>query len=341
MNRSSRPKPVPGGTPGRRPALGAAILSLALLGGAATDQAPGEVRLELGADRTAVTVGDPITLTVRLTHPRGARLLPFNPERFIGDLTLLERTNLPPRSLPDGRVEETWTMRVAVYRPGAVTVPAFEAGYADASGKEAKATSPPITLRVDSVLSPGETHPADIKKQVEMPERRLWPFVLAGILLAGALAWFWLRRRRRRPAEAAAAPAVPPRPPHEVAYAELERLLSSGWLEAGRIKEFYVELAEIIRRYVEGRFGVDTFERTTTEILEALRLARLPVKATSLASEFFGVCDLVKFAKYRPGAEESRATVALAYKIIDETRPAAPAPPLEAASAAAAGGVSR
>src|SRR6185295_3317925 len=128
----------------------------------------------------------------------------------------------------------------------------------------------------------------------------------------------------------------PPRPPHEIAYGEMQRLLSSGLLEKGRLKEFYIELAEIMKRYLEVRFGVDTFERTTWEILEALRLARMPVRGLTSTSEFFGACDLVKFARHAPPSEETRATVERAYRLIDETR--APEQPAEAPAGVAAGG---
>ncbi|MBI4169594.1 MAG: hypothetical protein HY510_06625, partial [Acidobacteria bacterium] len=171
-----------------------------------------------------------------------------------------------------------------------------------------------------SVLGTGDTRPADIKPPARMPERRMWPWVLAALGLLGAGAWLWWRRRR--PAVALEAPAVPPLPPHETAYAELERLLASGLLEKGRIKEFYIDLAEILRRYLEGRYGIDTFERTTFEILEALRAVRLPVRIAAATAEFLGECDLVKFARYLPAAEETRGTVERAYRLVDETRPA-------------------
>ncbi|MEK7798580.1 MAG: hypothetical protein AAB297_02025, partial [Acidobacteriota bacterium] len=96
--------------------------------------------------------------------------------------------------------------------------------------------------------------------------------------------------------------------------------LSAGLLEKGRLKEFYIELAEIMKRYLTARFGVDTFERTTSEILEALRLARLPVRGMTATAEFFGACDLVKFARHAPPPEETRVAVERAYRLIDETR---------------------
>jgi hypothetical protein len=147
----------------------------------------------------------------------------------------------------------------------------------------------------------------------------------------------WSRwRARRAQVTAPPEPVAPPRPPHEIAYGEMQRLLSSGLLEKGRIKEFYIELAEIMKRYLEARFGVDTFERTTSEILEALRLARLPVRGMTSTSEFFGACDMVKFARHAPASEETRATVERAYRLIDETK--APEQPAETPLGVAAGG---
>jgi hypothetical protein len=292
--------------------------------------AMGDVRLDVSADRSTATVGDPITLRVRLTYPHGTTIRSFAPERSLHDLTLLDRAVQPAKPLPDGRIEEVRTLKVAAYKVGSLDVPSMEATFVDDTGQEGKVTSAPVALRVESVLAPGESQPADIKPQAGMPESRLGFFLLLGLAALLIAVWAFWRRRARAPEPTVAAPVVPPRPPHETAYAELERLLSSGWLEQGRLKELYIELAEILKRYLEARFGIDTFERTSSEILEALRLARVPVKATAIAREFFSECDLVKFAKHRPEKEETRATVEKAYRLIDETAPAVPAPPAAA-----------
>jgi hypothetical protein len=113
--------------------------------------------------------------------------------------------------------------------------------------------------------------------------------------------------------------------------------MASGLLERGEVKAFYIELVEILRRYLGERFAVETFERTSEEILEALRAARLPLRPWTATAEFFGACDLVKFAKYLPSPDETRATVERAYRLIDETRPPRPAE-AEAGAARAAGG---
>src|SRR5437899_7302808 len=68
--------------------------------------ASGDVRLEATADRTAITVGDPITVTVRLIHPQGTKVVSFEPARALEAVTLLDQRSGPGRPLDLGRVEE-------------------------------------------------------------------------------------------------------------------------------------------------------------------------------------------------------------------------------------------
>jgi len=301
--------------------------------GTATTAAP--LSVEVTADRTAVTIGDPVRLTFRMRHPQGVTVVSFDADRSLASLTLLDQVEATPRTLEDGRVEEARIVTLAAYETGAKELAPVKIVYRDAAGQEGSVTTAPITVTVASVLTAGQTDPADIKKPVTLPERAYWPWaVLAALVVAAVIAALWWRRRRRR--ATGAEPAVPPepaRPAHEIAYAELERLLASGLLDRGEIKRFHIELAEIARRYIGARYGIDTFERTTWEILETLRVTRLPLAVTTMTAELLGTCDLVKFAKYLPDQDETRRTVERVYRLVDETK-VAPAPP----AAVAAGG---
>ncbi|MFQ5877131.1 MAG: hypothetical protein ACE5JH_05500 [Acidobacteriota bacterium] len=320
--------------PGRRrlatllPALlGAAIAASvprAAPGSGGERPAAGAPRLEAEADRTAITLGDPIAVTLRLVYPEGWRIVSFEPERSLGSLVLLDRREEPTRRTEDGMLMDVLVLRVTAFEVGEGAIPRFEVSYVDPEGLEVTARSEPIPFAVVSVLSEGDTEPADIKGPVAMPESPLWPWLLLGATALAAALYAWRRRRRRR-ATAAATPPAPPRPPHETAYADLQRLLSSDLLARGRVKEFYIELSEILRRYVGARFRIETFERTTSEILEGLREVRAGAGAITSSREFFGTCDLVKFAKYVPASEQTRAHVERAYRLVDETRPPAPA----------------
>jgi len=301
------------------------VIGLVVSPGAGTALANGEPRLLATIDRAAITVGDPIRLTLRLIYPPGTVVESFTPERSLGGLTLLAQSGQPPEKREDGEVEEVRILRLTAYTLGGAEIPPFEAICVGPQGGRATVRSDAIPLTVASVLAADDTEPADIKAPVIMPVAYLWRFIAAALAAALMAAFWWWRRRPRRREEATVA-AAPPRPPEEVAYAELERLLAAGLLEAGRVKEFYVELAEIVRRYLAARFGIDSFERTTSELLEGLRAVRLGAGHLAATAEILTACDLVKFARLRPAAEESRVTVERVYRFVDETRPAASAP---------------
>jgi hypothetical protein len=49
-------------------------------------------------------------------------------------------------------------------------------------------------------------------------------------------------------------------------------------LAKGLIKEYYTEVTEIIRRYIERRYGIEALEMTTEEILDTIITVRLMEK---------------------------------------------------------------
>jgi hypothetical protein len=95
-------------------------------------------------------------------------------------------------------------------------------------------------------------------------------------------------------------PEKPKIPPDQTALAELLKLKESNLLKEGRIKEFYIALTDIIRDFISAKYSIATRDRTTAEIYHDLRTKMPDKKALSSIKDFFEICDLVKFAKYRP-----------------------------------------
>jgi hypothetical protein len=131
--------------------------------------------------------------------------------------------------------------------------------------------------------------------------------------------FFWLYRRARRPIDLTTAVADT-RMPWEIALEELGKLRASDLLARGEYKLFYLELSDIFRRYLEKRYGIYALERTTVEIIDEFRKLALDSKEEKTIHEFLDGCDLVKFAKFVPTAEDIERDFQTAKEFVLQTR---------------------
>ena len=158
-----------------------------------------------------------------------------------------------------------------------------------------------------------------IKPPVEFPANYF--FLLVIVFLALALGGFFLFRyfylKKRNKLQA----PVVTRPPYAIACERLENLRLKDFPREGKIQEYYVELSDIVRRYLEGEFLIKAPEMTTEEFLRELKQApSLVASQKSFLREFLDSCDMVKFAKYGPKIDEIENSFLLAKKLIDQTR---------------------
>lgn len=304
---------------------------------AAAAEGPAPVRVEVTADRSRATVGDRIGIKVTLVHPRDVRAAPPVPLPPDGSSLSLEAAPSPPSDPARGEpgasapeVRELFFFHAQAFETGTLRLPSFRVDWTREGGASGSVQSDPVPVEIVSVLKGAEEKPADLKPPAVLPPPPFPWLTAAGVLLLAVLAalaaYAWRRRKKIVPALPTAEP-TPALPPHEQAYRELERLLGTSLLREGRLKEFHVELAEILKRYLAGRFEIETLERTSEEVLDEMKRVRVGVAPLGTAREFFSETDLVKFARYLPSEEEIRRTVERAYRLVDLTKLVPPAPP--------------
>lgn len=112
--------------------------------------------------------------------------------------------------------------------------------------------------------------------------------------------------------------------PEETALLALENLLAEDLLATGQIKLFHLRISDILRRYIENRFGLKAPDRTTEEFLTELSQSNSSGQTLlgihkNLLKEFLTQCDLVKFAKHKPTVAESEKTVVICREFIEKT----------------------
>ncbi len=163
----------------------------------------------------------------------------------------------------------------------------------------------------------------DIKPPVDLPVDYFFGFVLLGILILGGIAFLvrFLILRSKQPKKV----LIPVKPSWEIALERLNALRLQNFPQKDQTKEFYSQLSDIIRRYIEDRFHIRAPEMTTQEFLWSLNDApsggeELTDIHKNLLKGFLNSCDMVKFAKHGSTLNEMDESFQFALKLVEETR---------------------
>lgn len=273
------------------------------------------------ADRTSARVGDAITLTVTAVGPRGTPVnLPAGLD--LAPFSLLDKRE-SEKDLGDGRMSRTFVLSLATYEPGEVTIPAVQVTYLAAGGEPRSVRSQPIPIKITSLIA-NEPEPQlkdNAGPVTVMEENRIPLYVAGGVAAAAFGGLLALVIRRRILARRAARPAPPPRPPHEIALERLDRLAAAGFPADGDFRGFYFELSEILRAYLGPRYGFDSVELTTEELMDELRRRAPRGLVLTEVEGWLASCDLVKFAKVAPTSMEARGALETGIRLVESTRP--------------------
>ena len=221
-----------------------------------------------------------------------------------------------------------------VHFPDATNAPAATAPVAPDPNAGPNWSQPAQTINPPpiSVPRPVPTDPPikgdirDIRGPISIPYEWFWViFAAVSLLVAAAIFAIW-RFRPRRAAERV-------RPPYEIALEKLEA--ARPLMTTETVREYAFAVSEIIRVYIEQRFGEFAHRRTTEEFIsDLLSQAWSPLAAHRRRLEdFMNHCDLIKFARWGATKRELELMHESARAFIVETQAQADAP--EAAPGAA------
>lgn len=289
------------------------LIAAALFLPALPAQAAGGVQASLTASRSELAVGDPVELTLQVTHPAGTQVIIPKLEQSWGNFEVRQQGPAQTSTNPDGTATTRKTISVTLFRPGTFETPPLPFSVTDAGGHTTNSTAAPISLTVTPVLAPGDTSLNDIRPQADMKIPFPWPALLGGLAAAAVIAavgWRFLRRPHR---------VVDHRPPYQVALDELNRIAALGLPNRGRFKEHYSRVTDVLRLYLETQFGLNATDRTTTELKQELAYTALAVDHVVRLITLFAEADLVKFANAAPNLDEAGQLLAEARQLVEQT----------------------
>ncbi len=150
-----------------------------------------------------------------------------------------------------------------------------------------------------------------------IPNWILW-VILVLVLIAAAVAAFILLRKHKEEVEIA---RTTPVPPYELAMSRLQSLQSRNLPDSGQEKEYYTILVDILRDYLQGRFGINAMEMTSTQIVRVLRSNAETRMTADMVKAVLSVADFVKFAKVRPLPDDNVRSFIRTRDFIEQTKP--------------------
>jgi len=134
----------------------------------------------------------------------------------------------------------------------------------------------------------------------------VWIYFILTLLILGGIGygiWWYIKKSSQQSVDSTPKVVITP---IERATSELQNLEKKELLKRGAVKEYYSELSDIARTYIEEAIHIPAKESTTSELIEAMRNAVLRKKMLlkqetfEQLEEVLRAADLVKFAKSRP-----------------------------------------
>ena len=267
----------------------------------------GPVKVRVEVDPPKASLSDEPTLTLTIDYQRGVTVdkPPFG--KSFGDFEIRDFHEPMLKIAGDREIirqiytlEPMRTGKLPIY-PISVT---FTDDRPDGDGQEHTIESEGLTVEITSVVGselPSLEELRPMAPPVELPQPRGFrvrrPITLLLLVVAVLVGlWRWLRRRKAVDATLLS--------PQELAYLELEKLLEAGLAETD-VKQYYVELTAVVRRYIERTTGIRAPEQTTEEFLHQIsRRQTFPPAESARLKSFLESADLVKFAARRPRKED-------------------------------------
>ncbi|MXV15733.1 BatD family protein [Hufsiella ginkgonis] len=270
---------------------------------AAARQVTPSATAEIG--KSSLLIGEQTTIQLTVKLPAGASLvLPALLDTLANHVEVVSagKTDTAKDQQHPGNVTVRRISLITSFDAGTYIIPPFRV----IAGKDTIYTNP-LTLQVTTVAVDTTKAIYDIKQPLGVTYTFLdflrdnWHWITIALLVAGLAAGLVIYLRKRpKPAPAPVKEVAAEIPPGTAALAKLRELKDKKLWQQDQVKQYHSELTDVIREYLEKRYGVKTYEKTTEEILHSLHYSGIAAEDINRLSGILVMADLVKFAKERP-----------------------------------------
>ena len=286
----------------------------------------GPISLKASLDSAHIIMGKQTSLHIEIVDNNGVNgVLPIlNADTIIAEIEVISKSQADTIDLENNRRQINQDIIIQSFDSGLYTIPPIQYIVGKDTFKANPLALKVIPVSVDSLQT--------IHSQADViyPNSRwydflpdfitdYWGWILVVIIVILGAIFGLLLYKKKLPITLT--PAKKEIPPYELAIQLLEKLRDEKLCERGQEKEFYTRLTDILRSYIDSRFGINAMEMTTTQIIESLNSNNETVDSKSYVEQVLEIADFVKFAKVRPLPDDNVKSYNWALQFVKETKP--------------------
>ena len=259
-------------------------------------------------DSNVILVGDQVNLTFSFASKERVQVLfPIYCDTCIAGIEIVKRSDIDTVTDENG-IKLSQQFTITSFDSGEYVIPPMLFYSMDSV---LLAETEPLFLTVHTISVDTTLAIKDIKDPLSAPItiREMIPYVLTALLVVGLVVGgifliLYLKNRKKPQILTKQKPKIPA---HIIALQDLKALWLKKLYQVGYVKQYYIELTDIVRVYIENRWDIAAMEMVTSEIVEALSSLDIPAESVRKLEQTLLLADMVKFAKSNPLADESSA----------------------------------
>ena len=289
-----------------------------------------EVKASASLDTNKILVGQQTTLHLQVDVPKDLILQwPLLNDTLQANVEVISSSQIDTlKSDKEGFIRLHQDIVISSFDSGYYAIPPFYFMYGKANDSLNNhieiAESNALLLEVHNIKVDLKKEIKDIKPILDEPWqfKEFLPYILiiGGIFLIIAIGvYIYFRIKNDKPIFAFA--QKPKVPAHIVALEKLNKLKEQKLWQTGSAKEFYSELTDILREYMEGQLHFGAMEMISADIIDELQKQNLDKSLVDETQSVLQTADLVKFAKVEPLADENDRALKWGFAFVEQTMP--------------------
>ena len=145
-----------------------------------------------------------------------------------------------------------------------------------------------------------------INNQSESGLSKYWYIFVAIVVAVGLIfIWWYYKGKHKKNSEENKIEL----PLHIQLINSLNEIKEKQILQKTGVKPYYTAITDLLRDYLEKRYGVDALEQTSYQLLNNLKTSGISAEAFEILRSILQTADMVKFAKANPDVYECEAVL--------------------------------